>query len=75
MAIEFRRKDLAPDLSIVTEGLEPLAKFLIRRAQLKGTYELLGRMNIGSGAWREYEADRLDKLKQAAEHERTGKHL
>lgn len=32
---------------MVTENLEPLAKFLIRRAQLKGPYELLGHMNMG----------------------------
>ncbi|KAF2822330.1 hypothetical protein CC86DRAFT_300720 [Ophiobolus disseminans] len=68
-AIEFRHKNLAADLSIVTENLEPLAKFLIRRAQLKGTFELLGRMNIASGAWRDYEEMRLERLRQAAEDE------
>jgi len=58
---------------MVTDNLEPLAKFLIRRAQLKGSYELLGLMNIASGAWREYEDLKLKKLKEAAEIEQEGK--
>jgi hypothetical protein len=65
LAIDRRDLDYAPDLALVTEHLEPLAKFLIRRAQLKGPYTLLGRMNIGSGAWREYQAKRLDDQRGA----------
>jgi hypothetical protein len=63
LAIDRRDLDYAPDLALVTEHLEPLAKSLIRRAQLKGPYTLLGRMNIGSGSWREYQAKRLDDQK------------
>jgi hypothetical protein len=58
---------------VVTENLEPLARFLIRRAQLKGPYELLGRMNIASGAWKEYEFERLDKLREASEYKPFGR--
>jgi hypothetical protein len=71
LAIEFRYKNLAPELNIVIESLEPLARFLIRRAQLKGPYELLGRMNIASGAWQEHEAGRLKRLREAAENEKN----
>jgi hypothetical protein len=75
LAIEFRHKNLAPDSIILMQNLESLAKFLIRRAQLKGPYELLSRMNIGSGAWREYESARIEKLREAAEVERKGEGL
>jgi hypothetical protein len=71
-AIQFRYKNLAPDLSVVTDNMESLAKFLLRHAQLKGSYELLGRMNVASGAWREYEAWRLECLRLAAEKEKNG---
>jgi hypothetical protein len=70
MSIEFRYKTTAPELWCLTENLENLARFLVRRAQVKGPYELLGRMNVGSGAWREYEKRRLEKLKDAAEKEK-----
>ncbi|KAH3987474.1 hypothetical protein HBH70_008670 [Parastagonospora nodorum] len=69
-AIQFRHKNLAPDLSIATENLETLATFLLRRAQLTGPYELLGRMNVASGAWREYEEGRLEGLRLVAEEEK-----
>ncbi|KAF2622408.1 hypothetical protein BU25DRAFT_495130 [Macroventuria anomochaeta] len=62
MAIMHRYKDLAPDLEMVVDNLEPLAKYLIRRAQLKGPYELLGRPDIGSGAWVKHERVRLSRL-------------
>lgn len=62
MAIMHRHRNLAPDLVMVVENLEPLAKYLIRRAQLKGPYELLGRSDVGSGAWVEYEWDRLSNI-------------
>jgi hypothetical protein len=58
---------------MVTDSLEPLAKYLIRRAQIKGTYELLGRMDVASAAWRENEDVRLKKLKQAAEDVKKGR--
>jgi hypothetical protein len=70
MAIEFRHKNTAPELKCLTENLDNLARFLIRRAQVKGPYELLGRMNIGSGAWQEHEKGRLERLREAAEKER-----
>jgi hypothetical protein len=70
MSIEFRYKTTAPELWYLTENLENLARFLVRRAQVKGPYELLGRMNVGSGAWREYEKRRLEKLRDAAEKEK-----
>jgi hypothetical protein len=70
MAIEFRYRSTVPELKCLTEDLDNLARFLIRRAQVKGPYELLGRMNIGSGAWQEHEKGRLEKLKQAAEKEK-----
>ncbi|KAH6639570.1 hypothetical protein C7974DRAFT_410530 [Boeremia exigua] len=62
MAIMHRHKNLAPDLEMVVDNLEPLAKYLIRRAQLKGPYELLDRSDIGSDAWIEYEQQRRGKL-------------
>jgi hypothetical protein len=70
MAIEFRYKNSEPELKFLTENLQNLARFLVRRAQLKGPYELLGRMNIGSGAWQEHEKRRLERLRKAAEKER-----
>jgi hypothetical protein len=70
MAIEFRYKNSEPELKFLTENLQNLARFLVRRAQLKGPYELLGRMNIGSGAWQEHEKRRLERLKKAAEKEK-----
>jgi hypothetical protein len=70
MAIEFRYKNTAPELKCLTENLDNLARFLIRRAQVKGPYELLGRMNIGSGAWQEHENGRLERLREAVEKER-----
>ncbi|KAF3035589.1 hypothetical protein E8E12_007205 [Didymella heteroderae] len=62
MAIMHRHKNLAPDLSIVVDHLEPCAKYLIRRAQLKGPFELLDRTDVGSSAWVEYEWERLSNL-------------
>jgi hypothetical protein len=70
MSIEFRYKTTAPELWCLTENLENLARFMVRRAQVKGPYELLGRMNVGSGAWRECEKRRLEKLRDAAEKEK-----
>lgn len=72
MAIMHRHKNLAPDLIMVVENLEPLAKYLIRRAQLKGPYELLGRSDVGSGAWVEYEWDRLSNLLVESEDAEDG---
>jgi hypothetical protein len=57
---------------MVTDNPEALARYLIRRAQVKGTYELGSRMNIASGALCEYEAARLERLRQAAEKEEQG---
>jgi hypothetical protein len=62
MAIMHRHKNLAPDLTLVVDNLEPCAKFLIRRAQLKGPFELLERTDIGSSAWIEHEWQRLSNL-------------
>lgn len=62
MAVMHRHKNLAPDLEVVVDHLEPLAKFLIRRAQLKGPYELLSRSDVGSDAWVEYEQQKLSDL-------------
>ncbi|XPT04444.1 hypothetical protein M3J09_013522 [Ascochyta lentis] len=62
MAIMHRHKNLAPDLEMVVDHLEPLTKYLIRRAQLKGPYDLLERTDIGSDAWVAYERQRLDSL-------------
>jgi hypothetical protein len=71
-AVQFRYKDFASDLYFITESLDVLARYLIRRAQVKGPYELTGRMNIASGALREYEAANLERLRQAAEMEEQG---
>jgi hypothetical protein len=71
-AIEFPYDDLAPDLSVLTNSMEPLARYLIRRAQLKGPYELLGRKKIASVAWRENEARRLRDLGRAVKDEMQG---
>lgn len=62
MAIMHRHKNLDPDLKMVVGNLDPLAKYLIRRAQLKGPYELLARTDIGSGAWIQCERERLSEL-------------
>jgi hypothetical protein len=70
--VQFQYKGFAPDLKMVTDNPEALARYLIRRAQVKGPYELGGRMNIASGALREYEAARLERLRQSAEKEEQG---
>lgn len=67
MAIMHRHKNLAPDLTMVVDNLELCATYLIRRAQLKGPFELLGRTDIGSSAWMEHEGQRLSNL--LPEHE------
>ncbi|KAJ4985149.1 hypothetical protein SVAN01_09376 [Stagonosporopsis vannaccii] len=72
MAIMHRHKNLAPDLEMVVDHLEPLAKYLIRRAQLKGPYELLERQDVGSAAWMMYEQQRLKKLMFELEDVRKG---
>lgn len=74
-AIQFRHMNLAPDLSPATENLGTLAAFLLRRVQLKGPFELLGRMNVASGAWRENEEGRLEGLRLAAKQEKKGMRL
>ncbi|KAF2032841.1 hypothetical protein EK21DRAFT_86851 [Setomelanomma holmii] len=72
IAVDRRDLDYDPELKMVTEDLECLAKFLIRRAQLKGPYELLGRTNIGGSAWIEYQLQRLEREPLAEENK---KHL
>lgn len=62
MALMHRHENLAPDLTMVLDNLEPCAKYLIRRAQLKGPYELLGRTDIGSDTWMRFERHRLSNL-------------
>ncbi|KAF3045357.1 hypothetical protein E8E11_008368 [Didymella keratinophila] len=62
MAFMHRHKALAPDLARVVDNLEPCAKYLIRRALLKGPFELLERTDVGSGAWIEHEGQRLSNL-------------
>ena len=59
MALMHGHKDLAPDLTMIVDNIEPCAKYLIRRAQLKGPFELLGRTDVGSSAWMESERQRL----------------
>lgn len=72
MAIMHRHHDLASDLELVVDNLEPLAKYLIRRAQVKGPFELLGRVDIGSAAWVEHERYRLEKSAIAPDEARDG---
>ncbi|KAH8721541.1 hypothetical protein GQ44DRAFT_775119 [Phaeosphaeriaceae sp. PMI808] len=60
LAIEYRYKELEPDLTYLTESMEKLATYLIRRAQIKGPYELLGRVNTASTAWIQHRARRLE---------------
>lgn len=62
MAIMHKHRNPAPELEMLVDNLEPLAKYLIRRAQLKGPYGLLGRSDIGSGAWIEYQRQQPCKL-------------
>lgn len=57
---------------MVVDNLEPLAKYLIRRAQLKGPYDLLGRTDIASGAWVEHERQRLADLVLEPEEAKEG---
>lgn len=72
MAIMHRHKNLAPDLTLVVDNLEPCAKYLIRRAQLKGPFELLARTDVGSDAWMEREWQRLSKLVVEPEEAQDG---
>lgn len=72
MAIMHRHKDSEPELEMVVDNLEPLAKYLIRRAQLKGPYDLLGRTDIASGAWVEHERQRLADLVLEPEEAKEG---
>ncbi|KAG9193016.1 hypothetical protein G6011_03051 [Alternaria panax] len=65
-AIERRHQDLPAGL---TENLEPLAILLIRRAQTKGPYELLGRDVPPSDSWKKYESERV--MQVAAENLRV----
>lgn len=67
MAIMNRHKNFAPDLSLVVDNLEHCAKYLIRRAQLKGPFELLGRTDVGSSAWVEHEWQRLTNAPEERE--------
>lgn len=73
MAIMHRHKDLAPDLIMVVDNLEPCAKYLIRRAQLKGPFELLERSDVGSSAWMQHEEQRLSHLVVEREGAEAGK--
>ncbi|KAF2124518.1 hypothetical protein P153DRAFT_411588 [Dothidotthia symphoricarpi CBS 119687] len=75
MAILHRYKDLAPDLILVTANLEPLAKFLIRRAQLKGPFKLLERSHVASDAWVEYEEKRIACLVEQDRSGEEGTHM
>jgi hypothetical protein len=61
MAIMHRHKHSAPDLDSIVHHLEPLAGYLIRRAHLKGPFELLERTDIGSAAWVQHERSRLQE--------------
>jgi hypothetical protein len=42
---------------------------------VKGPYDLQGRTNVASGAWREYEKSKLEKMSHAVEDEDKGKFL
>ncbi|KAI4636313.1 hypothetical protein J4E83_001267 [Alternaria metachromatica] len=61
-AIERRHQSLPAELNGLTDNLQPLARFLIRRAQLKGPYELLHRNAQPSEAWKKYESVRLMQI-------------
>ncbi|KAI4961998.1 hypothetical protein J4E86_001028, partial [Alternaria arbusti] len=67
-AIERRHQGLPAELNGLTDNLQPLARFLIRRAQLKGPYELLHRNAQPSESWKKYESVRLTQI--AAENAR-----
>ena len=69
MAIMHRFGNLTPELEMVVDNLEPLAKYLIRQVQLKGPYELLERTDVANGVWVGYERQRLANL--ALERENT----
>jgi hypothetical protein len=71
LAIEHRLKGQPAERNVLTDNLEPLAKFLIRRAQLKGPYELLGRDPQPSEEWKQYEEERLARILADREEERT----
>ncbi|KAI4952784.1 hypothetical protein J4E91_003258 [Alternaria rosae] len=61
-AIERRHRGLPAELNGLTDNLQPLARFLIRRAQLKGPYDLLHRDAQPSEAWMKYESVRLMQI-------------
>jgi hypothetical protein len=70
MALMHRNQDLAPDLTMVVDNLESCAKYLIRRAQVKGPFKLLERTDVGRSAWMESERQRLNNL--TAERKEAG---
>lgn len=61
-AVERRHRGLPAELNGLTDNLQPLARFLIRRAQLKGPYDLLHRHAQPSEAWKKYESVRLMQI-------------
>lgn len=65
-------QELGARPSIITEDPETLAKLLIRRAQVHGPYELLGRVNVASYRWRQYEEERLERAKVEEKREEKG---
>lgn len=73
MAIMHRHKKLTPDLTMVIDNLEPCAKYLIRRAQLKGPFELLEKSDVASSAWIRHEEKRLSDTMVEREGTEVGK--
>ncbi|KAF1936830.1 hypothetical protein EJ02DRAFT_438276 [Clathrospora elynae] len=64
IAIEHRHNGIPADLIGLTNNLEPLAKFLIRRAQLKGSFELLDRDCHPGEAWKNHESGSVGELQR-----------
>jgi hypothetical protein len=65
LAVEHRHLNLAPDLATFTENLEACAYVMLWRQQCVGAFQLFGRMNLASGAMREYQRTRMDMWRRA----------
>lgn len=72
VAIDHPHMDFAPDLEFITSNMQQISTVLIRRAEVKGPYELCSRsVNIASDAWRKYEDKRLENIAVAAEEKQS----
>lgn len=53
MSVIHRHLGHDPEIAPFTEGIMPLTRYLVRRAMIRGPFELLGRDWVGSKEWME----------------------